>query len=117
MHELAIADNIVTAVLKEMDSRRLGTVSTVAVRVGALTDIVSESLEFGFDVLIRDTALATAKLRIERIPVRGNCRSCGRHFEVDEFIFVCPECASVDIEITQGTELDIAYLEVENGSQ
>jgi hydrogenase nickel incorporation protein HypA/HybF len=116
MHELAIADNIVNTVLKEMDTRRLTSVSAVAVRVGALTDIVPESLEFGFDVLIRDTRLASAKLVIERVPVKGDCRACGKPFEVNEFVFVCSECGSVDIDVTQGMELDIAYLEVEDGS-
>lgn len=116
MHELAVADNIITAVLKEMGDRRLASVAAIAVRVGALTDIVPESLEFGFEVLIRDTALASTRLKIERVPVKGHCRACLKPFEVHEFIFVCPECQSVDIEVTQGTELDIAYLEVEDGT-
>ncbi len=114
MHELGIADNIVTAVLREMTQRRLKSVSAIALRIGAMTDIVPEALEFGFEVLIRETPLDGAHLKIERVPVKGHCRACGTDFEVEEFIFVCPECSSGDINLTQGTELDIAYLEVED---
>ncbi len=114
MHELGIADNIVTAVLKEMSERNLRSVSAIALRIGAMTDIVPEALEFGFEVLIRETPLHGARLKIERVPVKGHCRACGTEFEVEEFIFVCPECSSGDIIVTQGTELDIAYLEVED---
>jgi len=114
MHELGIADNIVTAVLKEMNDRKLKSVSAIALRIGAMTDIVTDALEFGFEILIRETPLEGARLKIERVPVKGHCRGCGTDFEVEEFIFVCPKCSSGDIVVTQGTELDIAYLEVED---
>ncbi|MEW6051837.1 MAG: hydrogenase maturation nickel metallochaperone HypA [Candidatus Zixiibacteriota bacterium] len=116
MHELAVADNIVNAVLAEMQRRGLSSVATVAVRVGALTDIVPDALEFGFEILTRETALAATKLKIDRIPCQGRCRDCGKDFEVQECVFVCPHCQSCDIQMTRGNELDIAYIEVDDGS-
>lgn len=116
MHELSIADNIVTAVLAEIERRGLKSVATIALRVGALTDIVPDALEFGFEVLTRDTVLAQTTLHIEVVPCQGHCRDCSRDFEVREFVFVCPHCQGSGIDLTRGTELDIAYLEVEDGS-
>jgi hydrogenase nickel incorporation protein HypA/HybF len=114
MHELAIADNIVTAVLAEVERRGLKSVATIALRVGALTDVVPEALEFGFEILTRETLLNGTKLRIELVPCQGHCRDCGRNFEVREFVFVCPHCQGSGIDLTKGTELDIAYLEIDD---
>jgi len=112
MHELGIAQNIVDAVLLEMKTRHLPSVAAIALRIGALTDVDPEALTFGFEILAKDTALGPAKLKVERVPVRGKCESCSEAFEVAGYVFVCPKCDSRTIKLTSGTELDIAYLEV-----
>lgn len=114
MHELSIASSIVDTVTGEMKKRGLAKVHVVGIRVGALTDVVSEALEFGFEALTSGTELESARLKIERIPVKGVCLKCRTPFEVDSFIFICPACGAVDIKVEQGTELDIAYLEVDD---
>lgn len=114
MHELAIAESIYRVVEEERIRRRLGSVQTVVVRVGALSGVVPEALEFSFEAIITDTPLADTRLEIEWIPIQGECRDCGREFDVEDLLFACPFCTSAQIEITRGTELDIAYLEVES---
>jgi hydrogenase nickel incorporation protein HypA/HybF len=116
MHELAIAESIVNTVLKEAEKRAFPKVISVAVRIGALTDIVPDALQFGFETIIIDTPLAGAALKIESIPIKGKCRACQNEFEVDEYIFVCPGCFSGDIEVTRGQELEIAYIEIDDGT-
>ena len=114
MHELSIASSIVNTVLQEIESRNLKKVSLISLRIGALTDIVSDSLQFGFEVIKKDTALAKTKLHIETLPVKGCCNNCQKSFEVVEFIFICPNCSSSDINMNQGDELEIAYIETED---
>ena len=114
MHELSIAQSIVESVLKEVNKKNYSNVTTIALRIGALTDIVPDALEFGFDIIKAETILASTKLEIEIIPVRGKCNNCKKDFEVKEFIFVCPECSSFDIKTEKGTELDIAYIEIDD---
>lgn len=113
MHELSIATEIITIAQKEMTERRLDTIKAVGVRLGALSGIDPEALSFGFQAGTIDTPLADVELIIEQVPVKGRCRSCGRGFQVDEFIFLCPHCQSTDMELTQGEELEIAHLIVE----
>jgi len=113
VHELAIADSIVKTVLGEMTRRRLSRIEAVGLRIGALSDIVPEALEFGFRALTADTILADTRLDIERIPVRGHCSKCHVDFEVEKFVFICPECGAVEVKVSQGTELDVAYLEID----
>ena len=111
MHELAIAQSIVKIVRDEITRQNLTDVTAVVVRVGALSDVVPESLEFGFEVCTKASSLEGITLKIERLSVKGKCNSCQRDFEVHENIFLCPNCESFDIRMTQGQELEIAYLE------
>jgi|MudIll2142460700_1097286.scaffolds.fasta_scaffold1124587_1 hydrogenase nickel incorporation protein HypA/HybF len=112
MHELGIAQNIVDAVLLEMQKRQLPSVSAIALRIGVLTDVDPEALTFGFEILTKETALAPTRLKVETVPVRGICEECHESFEVARYLFECPKCGSRAMNLTSGTELDIAYLEV-----
>ena len=114
MHELSIAQSILESVTKEVENRKLKNVTLIALKIGALTDIVPDSLEFGFDALKKDTVLNKTNLEIEIIPMKGTCLDCKNKFEVMEFVFVCPACSSSNIKTEHGTELDIAYIEVDD---
>lgn len=113
MHELGIAQSIVETVLAKMREDGYTSVSEIGLRIGVLTDIVPDALEFGFEASVRDTPLVQTRLLIERVPVKGRCRSCGNEFTVEQFQFICPRCDSREIEMTQGDELEIAYIEVQ----
>lgn len=115
MHELAIANSIVKTVMAEAARRDFKRITAVGLRIGVLSDVVPEALDFGFTAIIADTPLEGARLEIERIPVAGTCRSCSHDFEVKEFVFVCPQCGSKTIDVNRGNELDIAYVEVDDG--
>ena len=117
MHELAIAESIVDIVIKAKVDQHLDGIRAVGVRIGALTDVVPEALEFGFEAIIKDTDLEGCDLKIERIPPRGDCLTCERQIEVEDFIFICPHCGSRDLNITQGQELEIAFIEVDDGEE
>ncbi|UCD64103.1 MAG: hydrogenase maturation nickel metallochaperone HypA [Candidatus Zixiibacteriota bacterium] len=112
MHELAIANSIVDTVLDEAARRNLKAITAVGLRVGDLTDIVPEALEFGFSAIISNTPLQGVRLEIERVPLGGTCRACSESFDIKEMVFACPRCGSGKIKIDRGEELDIAYIEV-----
>ena len=110
MHELSIALEIITIVEDEIVKRNLDGIAEVNISLGALSGVDPEALSFSFEAETIDTPLAETRLVIQQIPVKGICRSCKKDFSVDDFIFLCPYCDSVDINITQGNELDINYL-------
>ena len=111
LHELAIAQSILKTVRHEQRQRRLPTVASVGVRVGALSGVLPDALQFGFEALVAGTPLEACTLTIEHVPVRGACSVCETTFEVQDFRFCCPHCGSGRIDVTQGYELDIAYLD------
>lgn len=94
MHELAIANSIVETVLREVERQQLPPVIKIAVRIGALSDVVPEALQFNFEAITKTTVLERATLEIEQVPLEGECKSCGREFGVEKYVFVCPVCQS-----------------------
>ncbi|MFQ5631945.1 MAG: hydrogenase maturation nickel metallochaperone HypA [bacterium] len=113
MHELSMATSILNTVLQEIETKKLPPVEYIVVRIGALSGILPDALEFSFDAIKRNTSLADTRLKIEKVPVTGKCRDCSAGFGVEDYVFACPRCNSGSIEVTHGQELDIAYLEVE----
>lgn len=113
MHELAIAQSIADAVDAEMARRPGQRLNAVGIRIGRLTDVVAESLSFGFAAIAFGTALAGVQLEIEPVPVSGCCLTCGKSGELEPPMLVCPVCRSSDIVLTTGQELEIVYLDLE----
>ncbi|HHN78875.1 MAG TPA: hydrogenase maturation nickel metallochaperone HypA, partial [Phycisphaerales bacterium] len=78
MHELSIATSLVSLVGDALESAgATGTVETVRVKVGALSGVVIEALEFAWDVAAEGTCCEGARLGIERVPAVVRCGECG----------------------------------------
>lgn len=117
MHELSIAQNLADLVRREQSDRGLGRIHALTVRIGELTDVYPEALEFGFQMLTRGTDLDGVRLLVERVPVVARCRQCEKDIIVEQMVFICSECGSTDIEIFAGLELEVAYLEVDDNPE
>ncbi len=113
MHELSITENILQIATVEAQRASASQIKVIRIRVGALTDIVPESVQFYMDVLSRGTMADGAKLEATIIPIGATCKGCGAFFLVQNFDLTCPKCGSM-AKITQGRELSVESLEVEN---
>lgn len=113
MHELSIARTITETALAELAKHPDHTVLKIVMRIGSLSDVVPDSLLFGFNAIKLESALSNTELVIEVIPAAGICNVCKHTFELSELSFQCPHCGDSDIKISGGRELDIAYLEIE----
>ena len=112
MHELSLAQSIVEIVRQHVAGPQESAVSSVKVRVGALSGVVPESLEFCFSAITHGTPLESARLEIERVPAAGACRTCGRAFDIEGVVFVCPACGGGDVRVASGQELQVVHLEL-----
>ena len=112
MHEMSIAEAIILAVLKEKEERRLSEVATVGVKVGALSGVLPDALQFSFENAVKGTPISGSSLDIECVSAEGRCKECFREFSIDHLWFRCPDCDGDQIEMLSGWELDISYLEV-----
>ncbi len=110
MHELSIAKSIVDSVLASVAERPSAAIASVHLRIGELTDIAADALEFGFSVLSRGTRLEHTTLRIESVPIVARCNACRQSFTVEDYHFVCPACKSGDLHMLHGDELEIDHV-------
>lgn len=108
MHELAIAQSVVEAVLERTGDRE---VTTVRLQVGRLSGVVPDALTFCFELAAHGTNLAGAELVIAEPAGHASCRGCGQDFGLSDLILLCP-CGSADVEVTAGRELQVMSVEV-----
>jgi hydrogenase nickel incorporation protein HypA/HybF len=110
MHELSVATAILNTAIKHAEDRR---VSVVSVRVGAMRQVVPDSLRFYFEIVARDTACEDAALELIAIATELQCSDCERSWSPQIPAFRCPDCGSADVQMLAGEELEVDYIEVE----
>ena len=113
MHEVGIAASILESVETEARRRPEAQFAAVGVRIGELSNVDRDALAFAFEALTRNTPLDHLKLEVEWCPRRQKCLDCQEEFAVKEFDLSCPKCRGNKTSCIGGTELDIAYLELE----
>ncbi len=114
MHELGIASSIVDAVRAEAEQRPGTRLLAVGLRVGEVSGVNPDALDFCFQSLVKGTDLEPISLEIERTARRQRCPKCDREFEVVECDPTCPQCGEFQTVLVAGDEMEIVYLEVED---
>ena len=109
MHELSLSSAIVDTVERHAAGRR---VTTVTMTIGALRQVVSESLEFYFEIVSRGRVCEGATLEQNLVEARVRCVPCDRSWSLDEPIFRCPECSGSDLEVLSGEEFEVDSIDV-----
>jgi hydrogenase nickel incorporation protein HypA/HybF len=107
MHELSIAATLLEMVETEARKAGLSCVSEITVRVGPLSGVNPEALDFCFGAVKDRSLCKDAKLTIDTPPGVVNCRACGRTAEFTEIVFFCPSCGASDIRLNASRELEL----------
>ena len=114
MHELGIAQNIIEIVQDQTKNFSNRKIKYVFVKVGKLTNVLNDSLLFGYDALIMGTNLEGSKLSIETVPAKIRCESCGSESMIDGLAFYCERCQSTSVKLISGMELTVSEIEIED---
>lgn len=109
MHELSICAAIVGIVEQHAEGRR---VERVRLDVGALRQVVPDTLAYSWEIVVSDTPLAGSVLDVNEIPAVIECAECGCSTTVDVPVFRCP-CGSRDTTVVSGHELLVRSLDLE----
>jgi hydrogenase nickel incorporation protein HypA/HybF len=112
MHELSLSSAIVNTVVKHARGRQVGVVS---LRVGALRQVVPDTLEFYFGFVAEGTVCEGARLDQELVPARLRCARCESEWELDLPVFVCATCGSA-ATVVSGNEFEVESIEVEEAA-
>jgi hydrogenase nickel incorporation protein HypA/HybF len=113
MHEVGMASSILECVAAEAAKHPGAQVIAVGVRIGELAAVDKNALDFAFECIIGGTEWEHLKLQIEWCPRRQKCLACSEEFPVPDLDLTCPRCGATNSSVIGGTELDIAYLELE----
>lgn len=113
MHELGIATSILDCVEKEARKHSGQRITKVGVKIGELSGVDVDALQFGFECIVKQTDWEHLKLEVESVPRVQRCTKCGAEFRMADFDPHCPQCGEFATECISGEELDIAYMEVD----
>jgi hydrogenase nickel incorporation protein HypA/HybF len=117
VHELSVVHSIVTAAEEALAGHPVQRVIQVRLRVGELSGVVEEALQFSFEIATQGTILDGAQLVVDHLPAMIHCRTCEKDVELAGVqSFRCPLCGELSADLRQGRELAIESLEIEEGT-
>ena len=134
MHELALAEGVITTALKAAEEQGMTRIEKIVVKIGELQQIQKEVFEYALREVapIVDARIAAAELVLRTEAARLGCRACTREFSLAEAMahlsaeeaeavhFIpelvhtyasCPACGSPDFEVRQGRGVWIESIE------
>jgi hydrogenase nickel incorporation protein HypA/HybF len=111
VHELSIAESIVTVASRHAGERR---VTRVELRVGHLRQVVPSALSFAFELVAQGTPVEGAELVMEEVPATVECKACGGRQTLEAFPACCGVCGGFDVDVQGGDELLVDALELED---
>ncbi|HUL53423.1 MAG TPA: hydrogenase maturation nickel metallochaperone HypA [Opitutaceae bacterium] len=113
MHELGIAQSALELALAHARKAGAARVRRLVIRVGALSGVDPEALDFAFAAILPGTAAEGAAVQIDPVAAVAYCPDCQQDFTPDtDHFFECPKCGRLCATIKQGRELDLMRLEV-----
>ena len=112
MHELSITQNILDLAIEEATKHGATKITKITLKLGKLTQVVPDCVEFYLDLLGKDTIAAGVKLEVDWVPLVVRCQTCATETTLEEYDFICPQCGGPS-DIVSGRELFIDSIEVE----
>ncbi|MCL2459271.1 MAG: hydrogenase maturation nickel metallochaperone HypA [Desulfobulbus sp.] len=128
MHELSLAQSLITQILALAAEHGARRVSRVVVTLGPFSGVVRDSFEFGFSILKEEQEpVRDARLELETSDPEYRCLDCEKvavipfFRQIDRLEMVhsgltakkCPWCGSNRLSPIGGTELILNQLEME----
>ena len=111
MHEVSIIENVLKIVTQSAIENKFTRVNKVSLKIGQLSGVMPESLNFAFKSCIMDTMLEGSTLEIEKVSAIAKCFDCIQEFPIDHFNKLCPSCNKFCSNIVSGYELYINTIE------
>jgi hydrogenase nickel incorporation protein HypA/HybF len=113
MHELSIMQNALSQTLDQAGRAGARRVHEIRLRIGDLSGVIPDALQFAFETLAEGTPAEGARLTIERVPARFWCERCRLEFEGSDMFAECPTCHAPSGTLRAGRELELASMEID----
>lgn len=111
MHEVTVAQAIIEQLKKKLGSRFMS-VRTVYLRVGRLTCINEDALQFAFSSFAATKEVPEIDVVIDWVDAVAECLNCYEKFSPnDQFLLMCPKCGGL-ARLLKGDELHLVEAEL-----
>ena len=107
MHELSLAAEVIDLASREALKNEIRSVSEIVIEVGDLSGVEADIFQSALGMIVKNTILEHAALRLIRINGKGKCNACNKEFEMKSRIDVCPDCSCFPSEISGGQEFRV----------
>lgn len=112
MHEAKFTEQIVAAIIEEINKHPNNAPRRVKVVVGEMFHLEPESVKMHYRILTKGSRLEGVKLDLVEDPVTVLCRSCGKTDTVeDHHLLMCQHCSSQQVELKSGKAIQVEMIE------
>jgi len=112
MHEVGIIQDAVAMAERQARAQGAKHIHRLRLRIGQLSGVVPDALQFAFEVVTRDSMAASAVLEIENVPAAFWCAKCQAEFGCEDYVAECPRCHEWDAKLCRGRELELSSIEI-----
>lgn len=114
MHEYSIVQSLIATCARVAREHGAEKITKIHVTAGKLSGIDPHFLEQAYLFFREDTVCEHAEMVLETEEIMARCQQCDHTFQVDGYVFVCPECDSRSVDIISGKILQVTHIEVKN---
>lgn len=103
MHELSIAKELLSIVMKYAKENSLKKVDKVVIKVGVASGVEPGFLKDSFSNILAGTIVEGASVELFPEQIKVRCKSCGETFSWEHHS--CPVCKKQTIEVLSGRQV------------
>lgn len=112
MHERSVAKGILCEIKELEREYPQNRIIAVELEVGLLSGVDASLLASALEDE-QGNVQPKMDFQIQSVPLMATCEHCDKSFKIESFKFVCKNCGSQQIEITQGESVRILTITVE----
>jgi hydrogenase nickel incorporation protein HypA/HybF len=113
MHEFSLAIEVINLAQREAEKNNANEIQEIEIEVGDLSGVEAAAFESALQLLVKDSVLEHAQIKIVRTPGNGKCNACNYEFEMNYRMATCPKCMCFPSEINGGQAFRVVSLVVE----
>ena len=113
MHEFSLAIEVINLAQREAEKNMAEFIQEITIEVGDLSGVEADAFESALELLVKDSILENADIKIIRTSGKGKCNACNHEFEMKYRMGTCPKCKCFPSEISGGEEFRVVSLVVE----
>jgi hydrogenase nickel incorporation protein HypA/HybF len=113
MHEMSLAESVREIVEDTARANGARRVASVRLEIGRLSQVEVEAMRFAFDVVMRGSLAAAARLDITETDGSAWCMHCSQPVVIAQRGDACPQCGSYQLQVTGGERMRVLDIEIE----